>query len=214
MPSDAWAVILAAGESARMGRPKALLPAAPGKIFLQQIADRCHKAGLQVIVVTGAHCDRILAAHPDLLQVFNPQWKKGQLSSVRGGLQAALAVHARRILVHPVDMPDVRADTFQKLMRSTKNVSVATCGEQTGHPLSLSASAAQALLTMKVRTLEEGIVRLGFARVTTDDPAVLENINSKAELQARSKALKAAARPAGAARSKAAARSKPGRSRS
>src|SRR4051812_10949853 len=120
------AIILAAGESRRMGRPKALLPAAPGKTFLQQIADRCAQAGLDPIAVTGAHAEPIFLKHPEVAQVFNTRWKKGQFSSVRGGLEVALTIGARRILIQPVDVPDVRKETYVKLARTLKNAAVAS----------------------------------------------------------------------------------------
>src|SRR5437879_12452118 len=82
------AVILAAGESRRMGSPKALLPH-QGRPFLQHLIDvtRHPRIGFTRVVL-GANAEEIreqLTLDPATV-VVNPQWEQGQLSS----LQAAL----------------------------------------------------------------------------------------------------------------------------
>jgi molybdenum cofactor cytidylyltransferase len=193
-PSPTLAVILAAGESRRMGTPKALLKASRTQTFLQQIATRCQEAGLDVIAVTGAHANEIATAHPEIDQVINDDWQQGQLSSIHRGLEAALNRKATRILIHPVDVPDVRSSTFDEMAWAKKPIAVASYKGTTAHPVSLSSGAALALLKLDVTTLEEGMSELGFTRVSLDDPAVLENINSVEDLRSREAPAKPASR--------------------
>ncbi len=177
------AIILAAGESKRMGQPKALLPARAGHTFLSQLAERCRAAGLVPMIVTGAHAAEIKAAHPKLWQVVNRQWRKGQLSSVMCGLRASAL--ARRIVVHPVDAPDVKVATFRKLAKSKAPVAAAAAGRKQGHPIALDGASARALLRTKKKTLADALDELGVELVPVSDKAVLENINDAKALKRR-----------------------------
>jgi molybdenum cofactor cytidylyltransferase len=179
------AIILAAGESKRMGQVKALLPARNGQTFLSQLADRCRKAGLMPLVVTGAHAAEIKRAHPKLWQVVNRGWRKGQYSSVLAGLRAAAM--ARRVLIHPVDAPDVTAATFKKLARTKAPAACASFGGKSGHPVSLDGATARLVLKAKAKTLEQALEKLGVERVRVSDRAVLENINDPRGLKSRSR---------------------------
>ncbi len=81
-------IILAAGESSRYGRPKQLLDF-HGQPFVRVVAKTALAAGLSpVVVVTGANADEVEAAVQDLdvIIVRNENWKEGQASSIRAGL--------------------------------------------------------------------------------------------------------------------------------
>lgn len=84
------AIILAAGESTRFGRPKQLLEW-QGKPFVRHIAETALHAGLSpVVVVTGFQAAEIESALKDLPLVIahNPDYSRGQSTSIRVGLQA------------------------------------------------------------------------------------------------------------------------------
>jgi CTP:molybdopterin cytidylyltransferase MocA len=169
------AIILAAGQSRRMGEPKALLPAGRGHTFLSQLAERCRKAGLVPLVVTGAHAAAIRAAHPKVWQVVNRSWRKGQLSSVLTGLRASAT--ARRVLIHPVDAPDVSAATFRKLLKAKARAAVPTYRGKAGHPIAIDGPATRELLRTRAKTLADALEKIGVQKVPVTDAAVLENIN-------------------------------------
>ncbi len=96
--SRVWGVVLAAGASRRMGRPKVLLPYA-GRTLLEHAVGAALGAGLgRSVVVLGDHAGEaarvLVTAWPgreDLLLVTNPDYQSGQASSVRAGLAACLA---------------------------------------------------------------------------------------------------------------------------
>lgn len=176
----ATAIILAAGESRRMGVPKALLDSGDGLTFLGRLLQVFDEARLAPLVVLGAAADEIAAAHPGLPFVLNPHWPHGQLSSVFVGLRAALAQGALRILIHPVDTPMISVSTVAQVLAALERspLVVPCCAGKRGHPLGLVAHAARTLLESKVTTLEEGSALLGVEEVFVEDPRVLDNLNT------------------------------------
>lgn len=84
-------VILAAGGSSRLGRPKQLLPW-HGRNLLQHAVQTALEITTQPVVVTGAHADQLVAAVDanQVQVVYNPEWEQGIASSIRCGLQALL----------------------------------------------------------------------------------------------------------------------------
>lgn len=84
-------IILAAGASTRLGRPKQLLPW-QGSTLLQHAVQTALTVTTRPVVVTGAN-DHLIAAALDPGQVklvYNPNWQQGIASSIRCGLQALL----------------------------------------------------------------------------------------------------------------------------
>jgi CTP:molybdopterin cytidylyltransferase MocA len=114
-------LILAAGASSRMGRPKDLLQF-EGVTALDLALRNCRDAGCGApIVVTrterAAEIRALLARdHAAADVVVNPSPELGQTSSLRIALQA-LAAKTRAFLVFPVDFPLVRASDVEELCR-------------------------------------------------------------------------------------------------
>lgn len=176
----AIAIILAAGESRRMGVPKALLEAPGGVTFLGRLVTIFEQAGLAPLVVVGAHAAEIQAAHPEVRSVLNPRWPEGQLSSVFVGLRAALVQGAERILIHPVDVPMIGAPTAARVLEALARspAIVPRCEGKPGHPLGLVTAAARTLLGSTARTLEEGAALLEASGLVVEDPQILDNLNT------------------------------------
>ncbi len=109
-------ILLAAGGSERLGKPKQLLEW-KGKPFVRHIAETALAAGLSpVVVVTGAEAERVDVALAGLGVeiVRNPSWQDGQSSSVKVGLSALPAkVGAALFLV--VDQPQLPAALIEAL---------------------------------------------------------------------------------------------------
>jgi molybdenum cofactor cytidylyltransferase len=117
------AVVLAAGESLRMGQPKALLAAdAAGTTFVRRLIKSLSLGGCEeVIVVLGHGADRIAAdierADTPVRMVENPQWPLGQLASLLVGLDTIDRPGVAGVLVALVDAPFVSAATVARLRR-------------------------------------------------------------------------------------------------
>src|SRR5512134_2970173 len=116
------AVILAAGDSTRMGRPKALLPDPDGRPFVVRLARTFSAAGVdRIVIVTGAlHAEiaSALAAEAPAVETQcarNLDPARGQLSSLWVGLDAAGA-EADGVLMIPVDIPLVGESTIREVV--------------------------------------------------------------------------------------------------
>jgi molybdenum cofactor cytidylyltransferase len=113
-------LILAAGASSRMGRPKALLPIGDD-VFVTRVCRTLLEAGIDdLVVVAGAEHEAIaeavgLAGLPARI-VENPRRAEGQLSSVLAGLAVADRPGVDAVLVHLVDAPLVRAGTVRAVL--------------------------------------------------------------------------------------------------
>jgi len=116
------AIILAAGESTRMGSPKALLPDPDGRPFVARIVRTLHAAELpDVIVITGAQHDAIDAAlnrdgvRESVRLVRNMDPARGQLSSIWTALDAC-PPDVPGLLMTLVDVPMLTSDTVRSVV--------------------------------------------------------------------------------------------------
>jgi molybdenum cofactor cytidylyltransferase len=117
------AIVLAAGGSTRMGRPKALLTIGPsGETFLDRLTRTLAEGGIEeTIVVLGEDATSIQAAArktPRVRFVVNPDPGRGQLSSLLEGLRVADRPGVRAVMVTLVDVPLVSADTVRALLEA------------------------------------------------------------------------------------------------
>ena len=122
------AIVLAGGRSSRMGQPKALLPIpATGETFVQRIVNTLVAAGVEdIVLVVGADAAAIRQHAPTSASVRivdNPDYDRGQLTSLLAGLQAIDRAHAAAALVTLVDVPFVSVSTGAYLSsRRTRSV--------------------------------------------------------------------------------------------
>ena len=111
------AVLLAAGASRRLGRPKQLVHVA-GERLLDRAVRLALEAGCAPVVVLGAEAEQVLAAC-DLSRCHvlrNPDWPNGMGGSIRAGVCAAKESGAQRILLMTCDQPAVTAEHLRRLL--------------------------------------------------------------------------------------------------
>jgi molybdenum cofactor cytidylyltransferase len=141
-------VILAAGDSARMGYPKALLPLG-NEVFLTRILRILRDVGLpKPTVILGRTAEliqpRIQKWPADIL--VNPDPDRGQLSSIQIGF-SALERHFEAGMIWPVDHPAVSEDLIFRLTRlyieSGSLIAFPFCGGRRGHPAIFHRSVFQ-----------------------------------------------------------------------
>lgn len=114
---DSYALILAAGGSRRLGRPKQLLRW-QGRTLLENAIDKARAVlGKRVIVVLGAHAEDIHAAIDldSVKTVTNPDWQAGLASSIRAGIEA-LPASAQAVLILLCDQPLIGPEHLAKLL--------------------------------------------------------------------------------------------------
>jgi CTP:molybdopterin cytidylyltransferase MocA len=184
------AVVLAAGESTRMGRPKPLLECA-GETFLERIVRTLGQLdGLDArFVVLGheaAHVRRTVD-FDDTVAVTHRGYRQGMLSSLKAGAKAALKElpDLEALLVCLVDQPLVQAETYAALLNAYQpdkdDVVIAAYAGEHGHPVVLARSFLERLLAdARSGNLGEFIQAHAARRryVDCDDPAVVQNINT------------------------------------
>jgi molybdenum cofactor cytidylyltransferase len=135
-----WAIILAAGESKRMGRPKMLLPWRDKTILETVVHTALGSCVENVLVVLGAEREkisRLLGSYPvDLTD--NPGFRDGMLSSVRVGF-GALPEEAGAAVVLLGDQPFVSAGVIDRLCAahaaSPGSILLPVHGGRRGHPI-------------------------------------------------------------------------------
>jgi molybdenum cofactor cytidylyltransferase len=119
-PRPVAVVILAAGASQRMGRPKQLLPFG-GRALLRRAADAAIASGCGPVVVTvGAHellVIRELQSLP-VVAARNPNWAEGISSSLQVAIETLeqLAVNVDGVVITLADQPLVAAEDIVRLV--------------------------------------------------------------------------------------------------
>jgi len=112
-------IILAAGASSRMGRPKMLLPIGEATLLAASVAPYLAAAHGRVVVVLGKDARRVraeagLPLDPRLHVVVNRRWREGMSSSLRRGL--ATCAGADAVLIGLADEPGVTVDRLARIV--------------------------------------------------------------------------------------------------
>jgi molybdenum cofactor cytidylyltransferase len=140
-------VVLAAGVSSRMGRPKQLLEVA-GRPLLQHVVDAALASRLDEVIVVLGHCADEVAAALTLggraRAIANPEFADGQITSLRCGLAAANpAARAAAILLG--DQPSLRSQAIDDMVAAFLAAGVRAArpvypdaGGRPGHPVLLA----------------------------------------------------------------------------
>jgi CTP:molybdopterin cytidylyltransferase MocA len=141
-------IILAAGESSRMGSPKALLEFR-GETFLDRLIACFAAQCLPVIVVVGHEPEVIRAgvrAPGKAVFVLNPEYQFGQFSSLRCGLRA-VPPEAEGVIFTPVDHPNIEPATVTRLIESGAAIAIPQYLGRHGHPVLFSRALIPELLS-------------------------------------------------------------------
>jgi molybdenum cofactor cytidylyltransferase len=196
------AVILAAGESTRMGTDKALLPwppssggSATGQTFLSSAIHALSPFSEMVIVVVGeneANLAPVAYANGASL-VRNPSPEQGQFSSLQVGLQAVLGYGRDAAIVTLVDRPPASSAVLSALISAFMAAAIGTWAVvpeyqgKHGHPVVLGREMIEVLLkappTSSARDLEhQNQSHIRYIQV--DDPTVTLNVDTPEEYAA------------------------------
>jgi molybdenum cofactor cytidylyltransferase len=180
------AILLAAGASARMGRPKALLDLA-GQTFVRRILATLKEGGVAetvVVVRPGAVAlGAEVAAAGWGRPVENPDPDRGQLSSLLAGLDAVDRPDVPGVLVTLVDVPLVRPSTvaalLARLAASPAPILRATHGGRHGHPVVFTRAVFAALRAADPAGGAKPVMRAFTVEdVDVDDPGVLRDVDT------------------------------------
>jgi molybdenum cofactor cytidylyltransferase len=182
-------ILLAAGESRRMGYPKPLLSVGK-ESFLSHTAAIMLEVVERLIIVLGAHSERVRPAVPvdsRIVVVENRHYEHGQLSSLKAGIPAATASAA---LVHLADHPLVKSATFEALVagyrRLGKPIVIARHLGRRGHPVIFARALFDELLGAPEDQGARVVVNADPSRVAyvdVDDSGVTTDLDTPADLE-------------------------------
>jgi len=188
-------VILAAGESSRMGTEKPLLPWPPSKssvlqgTFLSAAIDTLGRSTDFVVVVSGRNestlAPIVYASGASL--VTNPDPSRGQFSSLRVGLREVLNRGRDAAIITLIDRPPIRATTLQILREAFENAPskiwaiVPEYAGKHGHPYLVGREMIEAFLQADSESSARDVEHRSIEHiqyVPVDDPFVSMNINT------------------------------------
>lgn len=184
------AIVLAAGASSRMGRPKAGLSLGPaGGTLIGHVVKTLTLAGLpRIVVVAGAHVEAVRSAlSADRLAelIVNVEWQRGQLSSLLAGLEAIDTPALEAAMVTLVDVPMVTASTVATLVREWRRTRAPIVrpaqGERHGHPVIFDRAVFADLRAADLNVGAKAVFakhRPHVLDVPVDDPGAFEDIDT------------------------------------
>jgi molybdenum cofactor cytidylyltransferase len=181
------AIILAAGESRRMGQPKQLLPFA-GKTMLECVIDAFQSPRVDEIrVVLGYKADEIAAkiAHTSCKIVKNDRYPLGMFTSMQAGLRE-LPKKTRVVMLAVCDQPRLKRETveilIEKFEKGRHKILIPSYNGRQGHPPLLRAEYANEILAMdESMTLKHFYAKHAddIARLVVEDEGVLIDIDDR-----------------------------------
>lgn len=186
------AVILSAGESSRMGRPKALLPI-DGVRFVEKIVSTLKSTDVgNIIVVLGHNAEEIQRKIRDLpvTILINHDYKQGQLSSLQVAIRhlESSGGPVDGILVHLVDHPYIEAKLvnlmIDRFYETKKLIVVPRFQDRRGHPVIFARALFSELLAAGTDQGAKPVVhahRDDTLEIDTDDKGVLIDIDTPEE---------------------------------
>jgi molybdenum cofactor cytidylyltransferase len=192
------AVVLSAGESSRMGQPKALLPI-DGETFLERIVNALRRAQVgKIIVVIGHNAEEMKrkVEHLPVEILVNHQYKLGQLSSLQVAIRYLLSDQScDGILVHLVDHPYIDSSLVSRMIEgfnaSGKLIAVPRYQGKRGHPVILSRELFTELLNAPMEQGAKAVVNahgIDTLEIDADDEGITIDIDTPDEYSQHVKA--------------------------
>jgi molybdenum cofactor cytidylyltransferase len=192
--SNICGIVLAAGASSRMGRPKALLELPDGTTLLEHQAASLTAAGCNsVACVLGAEADLIrgIDERLDISWLLNEEWEGGQFTSLQTGLAWMLDDGSVGAIILPVDCVLESPATISSILEAAivnthLDALVPEYGERGGHPVYISKGMAAGLIAIDPERpdsrLDTQISMMSqVMRLPVGDAGILRNINTPEE---------------------------------
>ena len=148
------AILLAAGQSKRMGELKQLMPFGQSTIVEQAIDNLLGSAVNEVIVVVGYKAEDVIKAiaRKSIKLAINPDYEHGMSTSIIAGLNV---VHSRvqGVMLALGDQPLVTSQTINRLIEEFRNhdkgIAIPTYQGRRGHPIIFAIKYEEQLLRLK-----------------------------------------------------------------
>ena len=185
------AILLAAGESKRMGKPKQLMPMGKSTLLEQAIDNLLNSSVDETIVVVGHQAEEItgkIASRP-LKIAINPDYRNGMSTSIIAGL-ILVNPRSQAVMLALADQPLVTSRTINQLIDAFKNhdkgIAVPTHRGTRGHPVIFDIKYKAELLKLKGDIGGREIVKNhpdDVLEVPVDTPSVISDIDTQEDYQ-------------------------------
>ena len=188
-----FAILLAAGESSRMGQLKALLPWHGVTLLEHQIRSLTDAGVYRVVVVLGYQANRlkpVVESVDGAHWVLNDDYLGGKTTSIKSGVSDLIISQTRHVVLLSVDQPR-RSDTVRTLLErhtsSFSKMSIPTYRGRGGHPIIMSASVLSEV--MKIEEETQGLLEVvrrhagETSRFEIDDPSLVWDLNTPEQYQ-------------------------------
>jgi molybdenum cofactor cytidylyltransferase len=189
--SDVIAIVLAAGESSRMGRPKPLLPL-NSSTFLSHLLEEIGASRIsRTVVVLGHHPEVVLEAMPEIapITIVNQDYQLGQLSSLHAGLRE-VGDTSDAVLLSLADHPFVTRQVIDAIIlaheRTHRPIVVPTYGGARGHPTLFARPLFAELLEAPLDQGARVVVRAHadeVLEVPTEEAGVVADVDTPAQYE-------------------------------
>ncbi len=184
-----WAMILAAGESKRMGKPKLLLPYGE-KTIIETIVETVVSSNVEnTLIILGSDREKIeeKIKNSPVKIVYNRDFRSGMLSSVQCGLKA-LPQETRAVLVVLGDQPKISADVINKLIdayKSTgKGIVLPVYKKERGHPVLIDVKYGEEVENLSPEVGLRGTVYNhpeDILEVEVETPSIFQDIDDESD---------------------------------
>lgn len=183
------AIVLAAGESKRMGKVKQLLPFAQSTVLEQVIKNLLESKLNEIIVVLGYQAQKIarkIGSNPVKI-VINPNFKQGMSSSIKCGL-SQIDKRAEAIMIMLGDQPLIGKEIVDTLiemfLKSNQGIIVPVYEGRRGHPIIFDAQYKSELLSLEGDIGGRKVIEThlqDILEVEVNSPGVIIDIDNKAD---------------------------------
>ena len=164
-------IILAAGNSSRMGEPKQLMMY-KNKTFLQHIIGEAKNAGLEpVICVTGYRSEFITTSITGMgiSIVDNKNWREGMGTGIAAGIKQLLISDVDSVILAVSDQPHVSSDLFETMQKqrdqSGKGIAACAYAGTLGTPVLFGKKYFDQLKSLSGNQGAKNIVKLNMPDV-------------------------------------------------
>ena len=177
-------IILAAGNSSRLGRPKQLLKYKESTLLQNTISEALKVQNSFVIVVTGSNHDLITKEFhsPELTFTFNPDWVTGMASSIGKGITELILLNpdCEQCILAVCDQPFVTTIVFENLIlesaETEKGIAASAYSETLGTPVLFKKKYFEELWELKgqegakkiIKKYAEDVVSVPFEKGNID----------------------------------------------
>ena len=186
------AILLAAGESKRMGEPKQLMPLGKHTLLEQAIDNLLGSPVNETIVVVGHKAEEItkaIATKP-VKVTFNPNYRQGMSTSIVAGL-ILVDPASRAVMLALGDQPLVESRTIKELIDAfnshDKDIAVPTHRGKRGHPIIFDIKYKAELLELEGDIGGREIIKNhpdDVLEVAVDSASVISDIDTQDDYKA------------------------------